>query len=165
MRWVIRRGWKMWSKPWPVVTEPPLRFFFYGTLTGGGALGAPVRAALVRLRDLGPARVSGSLHAISDPQGWYPALVEGAGSVAGRLYEAGPGFSAADLAALDAYEDCDPGNLDVSLYRREVLACGAQAYLFNLSLPSGARPIPDGDFAAWIAAEGLPIFADQGAVS
>lgn len=147
-----------------MATEP-LRFFFYGTLIGGGALGAPVRAALTRLRDLGPVRVPGSLHAIPDPQGWYPALLEGAGSVAGRLYEAGPDFSAADLAALDAYEDCDPDDPDVSLYRRQTLASGVQAYLFNPGLPPGARPIPEGDFAAWIAAEDLPVFADQGAVS
>lgn len=141
-----------------MVTEPPLRFFFYGTLIGGVALGAPIRQALARLRDLGPAQVSGRLHAIPDPQGWYPALVAGEGRASGRLYVAGPDFAGADLAALDAYEDCDSGDPAGSLYRREILANGAQAYLFNQPLPDGSRPIPEGDFASWAARNGMPIF-------
>lgn len=134
-------------------TERPLRFFFYGTLIGGGP--PEVRGAVGRLRDLGPARAPGSLHAIADPEGWYPALVAGEGSVAGRLFEAAPDFSAADLAELDAYEDFDPAG---SLYLRVALADGTQAYRFNQPLPQASRAIPDGDFAAWIAREGLTAF-------
>jgi hypothetical protein len=50
-----------------VGTEAPLRFFFYGTLIGGGS--RQVRAAMARLRDLGPAGATGLLHALADPDG------------------------------------------------------------------------------------------------
>lgn len=137
-------------------TEAPLRFFFYGTLIGGGP--ARVRQALGRLRDLGAGQVAGALHAIPDPDGWYPAMTDGGGTVHGRFYEVLLHFDEADLAALDAYEDCDPADSAGSLYLRVSLANGAQAYRFNQPLPQAARPIPGGDFAAWIAAEGLRPF-------
>ncbi|MFT4027873.1 MAG: gamma-glutamylcyclotransferase family protein [Novosphingobium sp.] len=139
-----------------MATEPPLRFFFYGTLIGGGP--PAVRQALGKLRDLGPARAAGAVHAIPDPGGWYPALVAGEGTVAGRLYEATPDFGEADLAALDAYEEFDPADPAGSPYLRVPIAEGLQAYRFNRPLPPDARPIPDGDFAAWIGREGLRAF-------
>lgn len=137
-------------------TEAPLRLFFYGTLIAGGP--PNVRRAVGKLRDSGAARIAGALYAIPDPEGWYPALVDGAATVHGRLYEAPPAFDEADLAALDAYEDCDLDDPAGSLYLRVPLAIGAQAYRFNQPLPEGARTIPDGDFAAWIAREGLRPF-------
>jgi gamma-glutamylcyclotransferase (GGCT)/AIG2-like uncharacterized protein YtfP len=140
-----------------VGTDAPLRFFFYGTLIRGSANSA-ARAAHRALRDLGPAQVAGALYAIPDPGGWYPALLSGGGVVHGRLYEVLAGFGAADLAALDAYEDYDPANPASSLYLRIALANGAYAYRFNHPLPAAARPIPSGDFATWIAAEGLMPF-------
>lgn len=138
----------------------PRRLFFYGTLIAGGP--PPVRRALSRLRDLGPARAAGLLYAIYDPQGWYPALVEGPGEVAGRLYMPSEEFAESDLAALDAYEDCDPGDPAGSLYRRLVATVAgqpAELYRFNQSLPEHAPAIPDGDFAAWIMREGVRPFA------
>lgn len=60
---------------------------------------------------------------------------------------------------LDAYEDCNPADADGSLYQRRAVVPGVQAYLFNRPLPAGARAIPDGDFAAWTAREGVPVFS------
>lgn len=146
----------MSSRPLPVGIELPLRFFFYGTLIGGGP--PEVRAAVSKLSDLGPARVSGLLWALPDPAGWYPALLAGEGAVNGRLYQARSDFGEAELAALDAYEDCDPAEPGGPLYRRVVLAEGVQAYRFNRALPAGARLIERGDFAAWIQEHGLRPF-------
>jgi gamma-glutamylcyclotransferase (GGCT)/AIG2-like uncharacterized protein YtfP len=143
-----------------VATEPPLHFFFYGTLLGGGP--DEVRMAMARLTDRGPAQGVGRLHAIPDPQGWYPALLGGVGIVAGRVYLASAEFGDEDLATLDRYEGFDPRDPDRSLYRRIALSIGTdtgQAYRYNQPLPAGARPIPDGDFAAWIEREGLTPFA------
>jgi gamma-glutamylcyclotransferase (GGCT)/AIG2-like uncharacterized protein YtfP len=141
-----------------------MRFFFYGTLIADS--GNPVAAAAhVRLRDLGPATARGALHAIEDElgEGWYPALLAGAGPVLGQLYEAAPGFGEADLAALDAYEGFDPADPAASLYVRATIVVTdaggafheAQAYSFNRPLPPGAQPIADGDFHTWLAREGL----------
>jgi gamma-glutamylcyclotransferase (GGCT)/AIG2-like uncharacterized protein YtfP len=143
-----------------VAIERPPRFFFYGTLITG----APprVRKALSRLSDLGPARMRGRLLAIPDPEGWYPALIAGRQAVAGRLFEATRDFVAADLAAPDAYEVFCPDQPAASLYLR---AAGmtdrgpVQVYRFNHPIPEGARHIPDGDFQAWLAREGLTAFA------
>ncbi len=138
-----------------------MRFFFYGTLIAGS--GNPVaRAIHARLCPVGPATTKGRLHAIPDPDGWYPALLPGTGTVHGRLYETAADFAAADLALLDAYEDFDPARPAASLYRREpviVLEAGgaegpAEAYRFNRSLPADALPVPGGDFARWLAARG-----------
>ena len=115
------------------------------------------------LVDLGPATVGGALFAVTDPQGWYPILLPGAGTIRGRLYAARPLFDDTALARLDTYEDFDPADPEGSLFVRTAMTvtnaddmrCEAQAYLFNLPLPADARPIPDGDFHAWIAREGL----------
>lgn len=139
-----------------------MRFFFYGTLIAGNANPIAMRVHAC-LRDEGPATARGTLHALGEPEGWYPVMLAGAAPVHGRLYSAAPGFGEADLAALDAYEDFDPTNPAGSLYLRTTIvvadaAAGfheAQAYVFNGSLPPGALAIPDGDFAAWIAREGL----------
>ncbi len=138
-----------------------MRLFFYGTLIAGQD--NPVATtAHNRLRDLGPATACGRLYAIDDPQGWYPALLPGEGTVHGWLYETTASFGAPDLARLDAYEDFDPSDSAGSLYVREEITVtagaapiDAQAYRFNQPLPAGARTIPDGDFAAWIAREQL----------
>lgn len=139
-----------------------MRFFFYGTLIAGS--GNPVAAAVhARLRDLGPATARGALYAIGEIEGWYPIMLAGAGAVHGRLYEIAPGFGETDLAQLDAYEDFDPADPARSLYLRATIVVAdaqgvlleAQTYSFNGPLPAGALPIPDGDFSAWIAREGL----------
>jgi len=129
-----------------------LRFFFYGTLLASAD--NPVARDIHRR--LGPGRpgtARGTLHAIADPGGWYPALVPGDGEVTGMVHAAGAGFGAADLAVLDAYEGGE--------YRRVEIAvrCGgerlaAQAYLYDAPLPPGARALPDGDFAGFLSREG-----------
>jgi gamma-glutamylcyclotransferase (GGCT)/AIG2-like uncharacterized protein YtfP len=142
-----------------------MRFFFYGTLIAG--MDNPVAQAVhARLRPLGAATVRGALHAIADPAGWYPALLPGKGLVRGALYETEEGFGAAELALLDSWEDFDPAAPAASLYRRDtVVASGpagleveAQAYCWNQPLPADARPVPEGDFRAWLAEHGLAAF-------
>ena len=142
-----------------------MRFFFYGTLLAGSD--NPVARFVHEKLDLiGPAEARGGLHGVPDPEGWYPALVPGEGRAHGRLYAAKPSFSAADLARLDAYEDFDPARPEASLYVRqpvEVLGPDrtlgrADAYVFNQPLPAGSRPLPGGDFRAWLAEQGLEQF-------
>lgn len=141
-----------------------MNFFFYGTLLAGNA--NPVAQAVHRLLgEVGPASVKGILFAHPDPDGWFPVLAPGEGMVHGRLYEALPSFGSAELARMDAYEDCDPADPVASLYLREEMtvstadgACPAQVYRFNRPLPDGALPIPGGDFSAWLAKTGLPVF-------
>lgn len=148
---------------------PPLRvpahFFFYGTLVAGNP--NPVAAQIhERLERLGPAQVSGVLHAIPDAAGWFPALLPGEVTVHGMLHRARPGFDAALLATMDAYEDWNPRDPASSLYRRKTLTIGsegtsveADVYLWNRALPEGAEPIPGGNFAEWLAQTGNPVFS------
>lgn len=142
-----------------------MRFFFYGTLLAGSD--NPVASFVhEKLELVGPATARGALHGVPDPDGWYPALLPGEGEVHGRLYAAGESFTAADLARLDAYEDFDPARPEASLYLRLPVAVrgpdgaeqAAQAYVFNRPLPDGARPIPEGDFRAWLDGQGLAQF-------
>jgi len=140
-------------------------FFFYGTLVAG-SVNATAQAVHRRLRPLGAATARGRLHAIGDPAGWYPALTPGDDAVHGRLYETLPTFDAAALAALDAYENFDPAQPDASDYLRRGLRVRdddghtrmAQAYLWRPPIPANAREVPGGDFAAWIARNGLPAY-------
>src|SRR5690606_29391244 len=142
-----------------------MRFFFYGTLLDGSdnAIAAWVHR---RLCALGPATAQGVLYAVPDPAGWYPALLPGAGPVLGRAYETVDDFDLADLSRLDAYENYDPARPAASLYLREAIAvlgadgssALADAYRFNQPLPEGSRPIPGGDFRAWLAEHGVDAF-------
>lgn len=142
-----------------------MRFFFYGTLMAS-CRNPDLWWLDGKVCEVGPAHVRGSLHAVPDPLGWYPALLPGDSLVRGVLFETAGDFTAADLAALDAYEDYDPVDCPGSLYRRAAVAvtpdgCGeglAEAYLFNQPLPVGARPIAGGDFCAWLACEGASPF-------
>jgi gamma-glutamylcyclotransferase (GGCT)/AIG2-like uncharacterized protein YtfP len=142
-----------------------MRFFFYGTLLDGSD--NPVAHSIhAKLETEGPATTRGSLHAIPDPEGWFPAMLPGTGEVQGALYRATARFTASDLARMDAYENCDPANREAALYSREEVvvtthegtAFRAQAYLFGQPLPDEAVPIANGDFRAWLAAEGLVPF-------
>lgn len=136
-------------------------FFFYGTLLDGSD--NPVAREMHRLLEpQGAATVSGTLFGVPDAAGWFPAMVPGEGAVHGQLYAARSGFSEADLARLDAYEDYDPLRPDASLYVRRAIALAgggsAQAYVFNQPLPAGAQAIPGGDFRAWLVETGLAQF-------
>lgn len=139
----------------------PLPFFFYGTLLDGSD-NLVAREVHRLLEPLGAATARGALYAVPDAAGWFPAMVAGEGAVHGRLYAPRAGFCAADLTRLDAYEDYDPADLAGSLYLRVGIALAggskAQAYRFNQPLPEGARPIPGGDFSAWLAETGLAPF-------
>lgn len=132
-----------------------MRFFFYGTLQSGSP-NPLARRIHARLRSEGPGQLRGRLYALPDPGGWFPALLDGQGIVQGQVCRTGPDFSPADLAALDAYEDFAPADPARSLYLRRslpLLSGGlAQVYCFNQPVPPGARPIPDGDFRAWLSA-------------
>lgn len=142
-----------------------MRFFFYGTLLAGSD--NPVAKAIhEKLEPEGPATVCGSLYAIPDTEGWFPALVPGGDEIRGAIYRAGDRFGADDLAQMDRYEDCGPLSDPSSLYRRAEMAAVAkdgssvrvQVYLFNQPLPKGELPIVSGDFREWLKKAGLPAF-------
>ena len=142
-----------------------MRFFFYGTLMAeSGNAAARLHS---RLRPLGTGVTRGRLYALADPHGWYPVLVPGRGEVRGMIYEAMYGFARQDLAAMDAYEDCDPARPLQSLYLRKpvpVRAGGqsggeAYAYIYNLPLMRGALRIGGGNFARWLERRGGKAFA------
>ncbi|WP_285712543.1 gamma-glutamylcyclotransferase family protein [Erythrobacter oryzae] len=104
------------------------------------------------LAGIGPGRTataSGALFAIPDPQGWYPALVPGEGTVIGAVRDA----SRIDMAAVDAFEGADYARRPIS-----VLCAGetimAEAYLWTAPLPARAPRIAHGDFARWLAETG-----------
>jgi gamma-glutamylcyclotransferase (GGCT)/AIG2-like uncharacterized protein YtfP len=140
-------------------------FFFYGTLLAGSVnrIAAEIHR---KLEPRGPAWVTGTLYAVPDPCGWYPALLGGAGSVHGHLYEADSGFTEQDLAVLDAYEDYDPASPSNSLYMRgSMQAVSAdranwqvQAYRYQSGLPMGSQLIVEGDFRAWLEQRGAQEF-------
>ncbi len=133
----------------------------------------PIALRLQNWLDRGAAATTrGWLYALPDPAGWYPALIHDAAGpvVHGMVRHASAGFTPADLAALDAYENFDPANLAGSDYVRrpipaltdsgEVLAV---AYLYHAPLPVAARPIRGGDFRAFLAEQGLPEYRETGA--
>lgn len=138
-----------------------MRFFFYGTLLDGSD--NPVAQAIhALLEPVGPATVRGALYAMPDAQGWFPALVGGDGVAHGKVYAARPGFSPADLASMDGYEDFDPASPASSLYVREERelddGTAAQVYVWNRPLPAGAEPIASGSFREWLDSRGMPQF-------
>ncbi len=136
-----------------------MRFFFYGTLWGGSG-SAVARAVHARLLPGVTGTVEGTLYAIPDPQGWYPALVPfaeggGEGVVHGFVHEAAPGFAKADLAALDAYEGEEYRRRELAVSLADGSAMVAQVYVWAGALPAGAEPIAEGDFAAFLHQRGL----------
>ena len=76
-----------------------MHLFFYGTLVDGSD-NDMARAVHALVRRIGPATVRGSLFAVPDAQGWFPALIAGEGTVHGALYEATSELSAAELAQI-----------------------------------------------------------------
>jgi gamma-glutamylcyclotransferase (GGCT)/AIG2-like uncharacterized protein YtfP len=141
-----------------------MRFFFYGTLIDATA-NAMARRVHEWMTVLGPATTGGELFAVPDPDGWYPLLLPGGGTVQGVVCEAGDSFGPAELAMLDAYESFDPADEPASLYvRREVLTSmgPAQAYLASQPLPASTLPIRNGDFREWLAQTGYSPFAPPG---
>lgn len=138
-----------------------MHFFFYGTLLDGSD--NPVAQAIhALLEPVGPAAVRGTLYAIPDALGWFPALVAGDGAAHGKCYAARSTFTSADLARMDGYEDFDPANPAASLYVRQKLELSgggvAQVYIWNRPIPAGAELIAGGDFRHWLASRGMPQF-------
>jgi gamma-glutamylcyclotransferase (GGCT)/AIG2-like uncharacterized protein YtfP len=139
-----------------------MRFFFYGTLMAGS--GNRVADYIhTRLCELGPATAEGRLFAIPTIEGWYPAFVAKAdgGAVHGVAYETLPGFTAEDLLLLDEYEAFYPDQPEKSEYLREQidLLCNGQRvladiYVWCTALPPDARPVPHGDFSAFLEKTG-----------
>ena len=83
--------------------------------------------------------------------GDYPALVEGDGVARGELFEIEDGSV---LAALDAFEGCDPMDPALSLFARcmtDLLNGGGNAWVYFYvaaggRLPANAKPIRSGDW-------------------
>ena len=121
--------------------------FFYGVLMAGIAP-PPVRRLLAGLGRGRPATSRGRLFAVDEPGGAYPAMVPGDGLVRGMLHEAG----AVDLAGLDAFEGSDYARTAITV-RCEGEDRTAEAYIW-IAATQGLEPIPDGDFARWLAASG-----------
>ncbi|WP_347302446.1 gamma-glutamylcyclotransferase [Croceibacterium sp. TMG7-5b_MA50] len=124
-----------------------------------GVLRPDVAPETVRplLDGIGPgwsATVPGSLWAIPDPQGWYPALLPGEGIVQGTFHEAGD----VDMDALARFEGSD-----YTLTRVTVTSASGElpavAWLYTADLPNTAERIANGDFAEWLAETGRTPFA------
>lgn len=126
--------------------------FFYGVLRADVAQW-PFLAGLGRGQ---PATTRGTLHAIPDPNGWYPALTPGEGIVHGVSHEAG----AVDIAAIDAFEGTDYERVEIvcewvpSPANAPVVQSRADVYMWVAPMPEDAQPIAHGDFARWLADTG-----------
>lgn len=130
----------------------PDHLFAYGSLRP--ALAPPsVQPLFARLVALGPAWMPGRLYDL----GPYPAAVldpAAETSIHGEVFQLPDAREL--LAALDAYEDCDPADPAASLYRRvrqpATLADGSQipcwVYVYTLP-PRNAVLVPDGDYVRW----------------
>lgn len=116
-----------------------------------------------------PATARGRLYAIEDVLGWYPGLVpDPAGeAVHGFLHESTWRFAQDDLAAIDRYENFDPGSPDQSEFvRREIVVesgsqrLSAHAYVLN-SLPGKAAvTIANGCFSSFLRQRNLRPFGE-----
>jgi gamma-glutamylcyclotransferase (GGCT)/AIG2-like uncharacterized protein YtfP len=122
--------------------------FFYGVLIAEIAP-PPVQRLLAGIGPGRPATARGKLYAVADPAGAHPAMVAGDGAVSGVVHEAG----SVDLAGLDAFEGADYVRTPIRV-NSEGEAIEAHAYLW-VAPTDGLEPIPDGDFARWLAASGL----------
>lgn len=130
-------------------------FFFYGTLIQEYD-NATTRAVRSLLSPLGRATAPGIVLAVRDPQGWYPVLRTGCGTVQGWLYATRPGFSAGALRLLDAYEQADrrAGRRE---YRRRAIwvrqgqrVVRAEAYVHDRPAHCGMPRVATGDFARFL---------------
>ena len=147
-----------------------MRLFVYGVLIRELAQG---RAAelVATLGEGRPASVRGALYAITPGprEGWYPILLPDiqAGKVHGFLHDARD----IDWSAMDAFEDAHDGP-DAENVRREVTvtlpdgsATTAFVYCYARKVPRDARPIPNGDFGAWLRDGKHSPYAERGKIS
>ena len=138
------------------MSEPlPPALFFYGVLRPDLASGR--MADLVAL--LGPATpasVAGSLFAVADPDGHYPAMIAGPDRVQGTLLPLGPAFDHAELAELDAFEGPAYRRVAVIARLEDGSERTADAYLWCGPTSPNLAPIPHGDFARYLSETGAP---------
>ena len=110
--------------------------FVYGQLMRG-EIGYKRLDLERRTEWLGDVRIRGTLYDFGD----YPGLVAGGrGTVHGELLA----FDDPALwTALDEYEDCDPGNPDLSEYQREQveLVDGGRAWTYVYARPVENHPV------------------------
>lgn len=131
----------------------PPALFFYGVLRPDLASGR--MAELVAL--LGPAipaSVAGSLFAVADADGHYPAMVAGPGRVRGTLLRLGPAFDHGELAELDAFEGPAYRRVSVVVRLGDGSEEAADAYLWCRPTAPDLIAIPHGDFARYLAETG-----------
>lgn len=129
----------------------PLPVFVYGTLLRG--MKNHPRYLAGRYRSCRSATIAGRLG--FEPQGGYPFLLPGPGTVHGELYTLYPDLYRATLNVLDALEDYDPADEAQSIYLRRrataLLDDGSRqecwVYYWN-GPPDVGRPVPGGDFRA-----------------
>lgn len=148
-----------------------MRFFFYGTLEDSFE-NDQTRHLRGKLKLLGPARLRGDLYAVLTDKGVYPALIakrKGVGYVHGKIYVTTPQFGRADLSRIDSYEEFDSRMPEQSEYLRKRLtvtlengdAKKAYAYVYNQTLPKGAKKIDSGHFAEFLSLSGLDAYTDN----
>lgn len=143
---------------------PVRRFFFYGTLSHASGT-AIAHSVLARMTAPRRTWVRGRLFAVRERAGWYPVLVPGRGHVFGFMHRAAKGFSHATLRQMDAWEAFDPRAPHRSDYVRRPVRTGtglvAQVYCWNRPVGVRMRPVPGGDFAAFVGKRGLPVYGER----
>jgi gamma-glutamylcyclotransferase (GGCT)/AIG2-like uncharacterized protein YtfP len=110
----------------------------------------PVRDLLAGIGPGVPASARGSLYAVRNEAGAYPAMVAGEGEVRGMLHEAG----SVDLAALDVFEGAEYRRAEIEVEGGQT----AQAYLW-VGSTDGLEPIAHGEFARWLRENGLSAYS------
>jgi gamma-glutamylcyclotransferase (GGCT)/AIG2-like uncharacterized protein YtfP len=143
----------------------PRRLFFFGTLTHEHD-NHLTRTFLPRLGRARRGWVRGTLRLVTGRCGVYPVLMPGAGRVWGWAYGGTAAINRSVLAALDAWEGCDPRRPSSREYRRAEIRVHtrggplrAQAYLLDRRSRYCVRRVPGGDFAAHVAKCGLSVLA------
>lgn len=135
-----------------------MQFFFYGTLLAL-AQTRMSRWMAPKIVHSAPATARGRLLAIPAGGGWYPAMLRGGTSrVVGTVCTLRLGTG--DLARLDRYEGKNYRRAKIELTSRSNARKTAMTYLWNGALPAGARPVPEGDFLAWLEKTGKGAFGE-----
>jgi gamma-glutamylcyclotransferase (GGCT)/AIG2-like uncharacterized protein YtfP len=129
-----------------------MKLFVYGTLLDGIAQGEAARLT-EGLPPGVPASISGELRLIEEPLGCYPVLIPGAdGRVKGKVIDGpdDPNW----IAEVDAYEGADYRRWTVVAELADGSELEVQAYICLIMDPEELPPVPDGDFARFIAESG-----------
>lgn len=135
-----------------------LRLFVYGTLQPA-ARTRMGRWIARRLISAEAASAPGRIFAVESGDGWFPAFIapKSARRVRGMLCEVR--LKPGDLALLDRYEGGEYRRIAVPVRTGRGRRAIAQVYCWRIPLPRQARPIPSGDFLAWLREKRLSAFA------